>query len=97
VAKLFAVTECLVSAGIAPSIHQGRGIIVSALSKSTVRATIEFSDDEEDFSFEIVKEELWRAVRLSGFSRSMVAAARFRPRRRVSTAKLSASRWLACI
>jgi len=64
VAKLFAVTECLVSAGIAPSIHQGRGIIVSALSKSTVRATIEFSDDEEDFSFEIVKEELWRAVRL---------------------------------
>ena len=64
VAKLFAVTECLVSAGIAPSIHQGRGIIVSALSKSTVKATIEFSDDEEDFSFEIVKEELWRAVRL---------------------------------
>jgi hypothetical protein len=64
VAKLFAVTECLVSAGIAPSIHQGRGLIVSALSKSTVKATIEFSDDEEDFSFEIVKEELWRAVRL---------------------------------
>jgi hypothetical protein len=34
------------------------------LSKNTVRATIETSDDEEDFSFEIVKEELWRAVRL---------------------------------
>jgi hypothetical protein len=64
VAKLFAVTESLVGAGIAPSIHQGRGIIISALSKSTVRATIETSDDEEDFSFEIVKEELWRAVRL---------------------------------
>jgi hypothetical protein len=58
------VTESLVGAGIAPSIHQGHGIIVSALSKSTVRATIETSDDEEDFSFEIVKEELWRAVRL---------------------------------
>jgi len=51
-AKLFAVTELmrcdrvtesLVGAGIAPSIHLGRGIIVSALSKSTVRATIENS------------------------------------------------------
>ena len=63
-AKLFAVTESLVGAGIAPSIHQGRGIVVSALSKNTVRATIETSDDEEGFSFEIVKEELWRAVKL---------------------------------
>jgi hypothetical protein len=45
-AKLFAVTavtESLVGAGIAPSIHLGRGIIVSALSKSTARATIENS------------------------------------------------------
>ena len=63
-AKLFAVTESLVGAGIAPSIHQGRGIVVSALSKNTVRATIETGDDEEGFSFEIVKEELWRAVKL---------------------------------
>jgi len=64
VAKLFAVTESLVGAGIAPSIHQGRGIVVSALSKSTVRATIETGDSGDDFQFEIVKEELWRAVRL---------------------------------
>ena len=80
VAKLFAVTESLVGAGIAPSIHQGRGIVVSALSKNTVRATIETSDDEEGFSFEIVKEELWRAVKLLeglldyGLTTSRVAA-----------------------
>ena len=37
VAKLFAVTESLVGAGIAPSIHLGRGIIISELSRTTIR------------------------------------------------------------
>ena len=64
VAKLFAVTESLVGAGIAPSIHLGRGIIISELSRSTVAATIETSEDEEPYVFEIVKGELWRAVKL---------------------------------
>ena len=63
-AKLFAVTESLVGAGIAPAIHLGRGIIISELSRSTVAATIETSEAEEPYVFEIVKGELWRAVKL---------------------------------
>ena len=51
-------------AGIAPAIHLGRGIIISELSRSTVAATIETNEDEEPYVFEIVKGELWRAVKL---------------------------------
>jgi hypothetical protein len=57
-AKLFAVTESLVGAGIAPAIHLGRGIIISELSRSTVAATIETGEDEEPYVFEIVKGKL---------------------------------------
>jgi hypothetical protein len=52
------VTESLVGAGIAPAIHLGRGIVISELSRSTVSATIETSEDEEGYVFEIVKGEL---------------------------------------
>jgi hypothetical protein len=63
-ANLFAVTESLVGAGIAPSIHLGRGIIINELSRTTVSATIESDEDEGGCVFEFAKEELWRAVKL---------------------------------
>ena len=60
--KLFAVTESLVGANIAPSIHLGRGLIISASTRTAVKAEVETEDGEDAYSFEIAKEELWRAV-----------------------------------
>jgi hypothetical protein len=60
--KLFAVTDSLIDAGLAPSIHVGRGISVSASTRTTVRAEIETEEGEETFVFELPKAELWRAV-----------------------------------
>ena len=61
--KLLAVTESLVGANIAPSIHLGRGITISAATRRThVMAEIEAEDGEDAYVFEIAKEELWRAV-----------------------------------
>ena len=61
--KLLAVTESLVGANIAPSIHLGRGITISAASRRThVMAEVEVEDGEDAYVFEIAKEELWRAV-----------------------------------
>ena len=60
--KLFAVTESLVGANIAPSIHLGRGLIISASTRTAVKAEVETEDGEDAYTFEIAKEELWRAV-----------------------------------
>ena len=60
--KLFAVTESLVGANIAPSIHLGRGLIISASTRTAVKAEVETEDGEDAYAFEIAKEELWRAV-----------------------------------
>ena len=61
--KLLAVTESLVGANIAPSIHLGRGITISASTRRThVMAEVETEDGEDAYVFEIAKEELWRAV-----------------------------------
>ena len=60
--KLFAVTDSLIDAGLAPSIHVGRGISVSASTRTTVRAEVETEEGEETFVFELPKAELWRAV-----------------------------------
>ena len=60
--KLFAVTDSLIDAGLAPSIHVGRGISVSASTRTTVRAEVETEEGEETFVFELPKTELWRAV-----------------------------------
>ena len=60
--SVFAVTDSLIDAGIAPSIHLGRGIVISASSKTVVRAEIEAEEGEKAYVFDIPKEELWRAV-----------------------------------
>ena len=49
--KLFAVTDSLIDAGIAPSIHLGRGIVITAFSKTVVRAEIEAEEGEKAYVF----------------------------------------------